>query len=140
MPEKNEKKTGPIDLELSQSINEQLNNQAIQDADLDEIDPDELIKKVPLVSIAESLYHIERALKGITYIMNTQADSMLSYSREHFMAIFGGPDPELLQKKEIDRLRKLDAEHAKKQAEQAAKKSAKKSAKKAAEKAAEKNE
>ena len=111
MNKKNKKNTenlDVIDLELSKSINEQLENNNIQKNDIDEIDPDELIKTAPLISMAESLYHIERSLKGMLYIMNVGTDSGLSYSRDHFMSIFGGEDPEILQEKEIERLRELD--------------------------------
>lgn len=75
--------------------------------DLEE-DPEKLMKDAPLQSIALSLYHIERTLKGMLYIQNVNADESLNYNREHFFAILGGPDPELLQKEEINRLRKLD--------------------------------
>ena len=73
-----------------------------------EENPEKLIRESPLQSIALSAFHMERSLKAMLYIMNVSADAGLSYNRDYFMAIFGGEDPELLQQREIDRLKKAD--------------------------------
>lgn len=108
----NEKKPG-IDPELTETVKAKLagNNETQASSELEDIDPEELMKTSPMISIALSLYHIERSLKGLVYLNNVNADENLAYNRDYFFAIFGGPDPELVQEEEIRRLQKLEAEH-----------------------------
>jgi hypothetical protein len=101
---------GKLEPTLTDEIAEKLNEGETQAPEEMDIDVDKMIKDEPLQAIAYSLYHIERTLKGMLYIQNTNADSGLSYNRDHFFAIFGGTDPEVLQQEEIARLKKADAE------------------------------
>lgn len=107
------KKDGKLDAELAKSIVEQLETKVDSKAELSEIDPDTLIKQAPLVSIAESLYHLERTAKAMLYIQNCNVDENMPYKRENFFAILGGPDPEIANQEEIDRVHKLSAEEKK---------------------------
>lgn len=101
---------GTLDSSLVDSINEKLDENAEAKGKTEgqlEEDPEQLMRENPMASIALSLYEIERILKGMLYIQNCNADECLTYRRENFYAIFGGPDPELMEKKELERLIEL---------------------------------
>lgn len=103
-------KTGKVAESLAEQVKNKLkenNASKILEQSPEDRDEQEMIENHPFISIASSLYLIERTMKANLYLNLCQSKEQ-PFRQEVFDAILGGPDPELVVQAEIDRLKALN--------------------------------